>query len=200
MRSKLKNIIACLILFHSSIAFSEDASYACSLISSNGVPQSTLKFTLSAKEPNSMHIDFSHTNLFQDLFIHRKDNHEFIGTKVSSGSVELSVYDIQEDDPKYQVVSSNVSSGIYTSTLLSLKQIFKDSPFKRYESPITDALNVAVINNQYVENLVFSRTPLKYKVTFEDNSLSYVFVLDQWFEVNGKLSHLAKYSYPCEKL
>lgn len=196
----MKNFITCLILFSSSIAFSKDASYACSLISSSGVPQSVLKFTASLKEQNSMHIEFSHTNLFQDLFIHRKDNHEFIGTKVSSGSVEVSVYDIQEDDPKYQVVSSNVSSGIYSSALLIPKQIYKDSPFKRYESQIIDALNVAVINNQFVENLVFSQTQLKYKITFEDNSLSYVFVLDQWFEVDGKLSHIAKYSYPCEKL
>lgn len=196
----MKTIITCLILFSSSIAFSKEASYGCSLINSNGVPQSVLKFTISSKDQNSMHIDFSHAILFQDLFIHRKDNHEFIGTKVSSGSAEVSVYDIQEDDPNYQVVNSNVSSGISGSAPLIPQQIYKDSPFKRYESQIIDALNVVVINNQFVENMVFGRTPLKYKITFEDNSLSYVFVLDQWFEFDGKLSHIAKYSYPCEKL
>ena len=184
----MKFMITGLLLFFSSVSFGKEASYSCALIDNAGTPQSVLNFSISPKDEKSMYIGFSHTNLFQDLFIHRKDNNEFVGAKVISGKVELTVYDIQENNPTYKVVSSKVSSSIYSSALLTQNQIFKDSPLKRYESSTIDALNVAVVNNQFVKDLVFSRTNLKYKMTFEDNKSSYVFVLDQWLEVEGKLS------------
>ena len=180
-------------------------SHGCALSTYPGSIDSSIRMSLFYNEEgNLVSMNLLHSLYFIDYFIYGRANNDFYGDRIKlEPGKEVTAFDIKKDDPTYYVLPSNLTS-YFSANDIDLKKIkkqqYENYHYINYESGFVTVTNTSVFSNTLVNNQIYKEVPLKIKVAFEDNPLSYKLNIYKYILTeDGREVFISPITYFCAK-
>lgn len=165
-------------------------TYGCAMINGQGKVERLFDFTVIRNGSVPVKLEFYHRYFFKDLMIHKKVDNSFVGDSVAGKHA----YDISPDDQEYFVIDSNIESTLMGEAPLvrsSTQSVFGD----RYETVLRTGVRYAFVTNAYAKKQTLRQDIYRYKISFEENPISYIINIDEYVDEGGPYRR----TYPCSK-